>query len=322
MSNGAHLSISFHNFWPGFAPQSSYFVRALEERFSITIEPLGRDIQFFSVFGRNFPEEVLKSSALKVWFTGEAQDPRDLIYDLYFNFSRNELLGSRSIRLPLWGTYIRWWDKGTPLSPDSLTAPRVFKRRDKFCNFIFSNPVSFRNEFFTTLNARQRVDSYGKVLNNMGHRAGDKILTLQDYRFTIAFENFKSLGYVTEKLLEPLAAGSVPIYWGAPECRTDFNPAAFIDASQFSDLEALADHIQRVDGDDQMLAAFCEAPVFANGIPHEMTPASFVERIEEALETPSLRGFGRDSNIQIAQKRNMKGRLRSGLQKARQALRF
>jgi hypothetical protein len=32
MGKISSLSISFHNFWPGFTPQTSYFVRALEER--------------------------------------------------------------------------------------------------------------------------------------------------------------------------------------------------------------------------------------------------------------------------------------------------
>ena len=317
-----NLSISFHNFWPAFAPQTSYFVRALEERFSVTVEPLGKDVQFFSVFGRTFPEEVLKSNALKVWFTGEAQDPRDLIYDLYFNFSHNPLLGARSVRLPLWATYIHWWDHDTPLSPERLIAPRQFIARPKFCNFMFSNPVSLRNELFARLHARQHVDSHGKVLNNVGARAPDKMKALADYRFTIAFENFQSKGYVTEKLLEPLAAGSIPIYWGADECRTDFNPEAFIDASQFESLDALVEHVLHVDKDMDQQRALCEAPLFVSGIPYEMTPSFFSDRIEEALDTPNLRGFGKESNVALAGRRHLRGRLRASLAKLKRAIRF
>ena len=65
------LSVSFHNFWRGFEPETSFFVRALREKFDVRVERIGKDIQFFSGAGRTFPEEVLKSSALKVWFTGE-----------------------------------------------------------------------------------------------------------------------------------------------------------------------------------------------------------------------------------------------------------
>lgn len=316
------LSISFHNFWGGFVPETSYFLRALNQRFDVRVEPFGRDIQFFSVFGRHFPDDVLRSTALKVWFTGEAQDAKDLIYDLTFGFHANPLLGSRSIRLPLWATNIDWWSEDGPLSHQRLVLPRTFQPRPKFCNFIYSNPVSLRNEFFARLNARQRVDSYGKVLNNMGGRAKDKLQTLADYRFTIAFENFLSPGYVTEKLLEPLACGSIPIYWGAPECRLDFNPSAFIDASQFSDMDALIDHVMKVESDEELQRALIEAPVFANGIPYEMTPAFFVERIETALETPAMRGHGRDINPQLSAKRNTKGRIRASFKKIARKIGF
>jgi hypothetical protein len=309
------LSISFHNFWGSFVPERSFFARSLAERFELSIVPIGRDIQFFSVYGRVFPDEVLSSGALKVWFTGEAEDPRDLIYDLYFNFSRQPLLGARSIRLPLWATYIQWWDKDTLLSPDRLTAQRTFQKRTKFCNFIFSNPVSLRNEFFVQLNKRKAVDSFGKVLNNTGGRVANKMQTLLDYRFTIAFENFTSAGYVTEKLLEPLAAGSIPIYWGAPECRSDFNPDAFIDANRFESLDSLVDFVLKTDADDDALRALSEAPIFKNGIPYEMTPAHFADRIVEALDSPSMRGPGADINPQLAARRNLRGRIRSALRK-------
>ncbi len=316
------ISISFHNFWGGFEPEKSYFVRALGERFDVKIDKFGSDIEFYSVFGANFSDEVLRSKALKVWFTGEAQDPKNLIYDLYFNFRANSLLGRRSIRLPLWATNIDWWGNKGPLTIGNLTKPRSFERRAKFCNFIYSNSVSLRNEMFYRLNQEQRVDSYGKVLNNMGFRAGDKLQLLRDYRFTIAFENFSSKGYVTEKLLEPLASGSVPIYWGASEAQVDFNPAAFINASSFESMDALIKRILEIDQDDDALRQMAEAPVFAASIPYEMTPRYFADRIEECLDTASMRGHGEDLNMRLAERRNLKGRIRIGWRKAIRGLRI
>ena len=47
------LSISFHNFESGFVPAKFSLVRGLAERFDVKIETLGRDIQFFSVWGKD-----------------------------------------------------------------------------------------------------------------------------------------------------------------------------------------------------------------------------------------------------------------------------
>lgn len=44
----------------------------------------------------------------------------------------------------------------------------------------------------------------------------DKEEALVDYRFSIVIENAKTENYFTEKLVDSLIVGTVPIYWGAP----------------------------------------------------------------------------------------------------------
>ncbi|MCV4776722.1 glycosyltransferase family 10, partial [Escherichia coli] len=73
-------------------------------------------------------------------------------------------------------------------------------------------------------------------------------------RFNIAFENQISPGYVTEKLINPLLAGSVPIYWGAPEAVGDFNAAAFVNANEFASLDDLVRHVIAIDDDPEAVA--------------------------------------------------------------------
>jgi len=63
-----------------------------------------------------------------------------------------------------------------------------------------------------------------------GYHAADvkwtKIRGLQDYRFTIVIENSLSRGrYFTEKLLDALAVGTVPVYWGTPFAQRVFQTA-------------------------------------------------------------------------------------------------
>ena len=62
----------------------------------------------------------------------------------------------------------------------------------------------------------------------------DKIATLSRYRFGIAYENAKGMpGYVTEKLLDCMMAGTVGVYWG-PDNITDYVPAGcFVDRRAF-----------------------------------------------------------------------------------------
>lgn len=67
-----------------------------------------------------------------------------------------------------------------------------------------------------------------------GAFVGDKLDLLPPYRFALAFENLRgNVGYVSEKLFDPLYTGVVPIYLGDDNI-TDLVPAdCFVDARQF-----------------------------------------------------------------------------------------
>lgn len=115
-------------------------------------------------------------------------------------------------------------------------------RPRKFCNFFYSNCVRHREDFCQALARYQPVDCPGVSLRNHppidqgGHdraKWSRKRDFLAGYRFTIAFENSSAPGYNTEKILDPMLAGSIPIYWGDPTIARTFNPRSFINATDY-----------------------------------------------------------------------------------------
>jgi len=69
--------------------------------------------------------------------------------------------------------------------------------------------------------------------------AASKSATLAQYRFALCFENSRLKGWITEKLFDCFFAGTVPVYWGAPDI-LDWVPAdCFIDMRRFSDFAEL-----------------------------------------------------------------------------------
>lgn len=63
--------------------------------------------------------------------------------------------------------------------------------------------------------------------------AQSKSSTLGNYTFALCFENSIMTGWITEKLFDCFYAGTVPVYWGAPEI-TDYVPEnCFIDMRKF-----------------------------------------------------------------------------------------
>ena len=65
--------------------------------------------------------------------------------------------------------------------------------------------------------------------------APSKADVLSRYAFALCFENCILKGWVTEKIFDCFFAGTVPIYWGAPEIADIIPPECFIDMRLFDD---------------------------------------------------------------------------------------
>jgi hypothetical protein len=88
-------------------------------------------------------------------------------------------------------------------------------------------------------------DLFGKFWEKRGYknwrgRVDDKLRTLKGYKFNICYENMRDVrGYVTEKMFDCLAAGVVPIYWGASNIDQYVPKECFIDRREFEGEAAL-----------------------------------------------------------------------------------
>jgi alpha(1,3/1,4) fucosyltransferase len=117
----------------------------------------------------------------------------------------------------------------------------IVAKKTRFCNFLYSNRVPFREKFFQALSRYKPVDAPGKSMKNMPSidtdRSGNiwqrKQNFLSEYKFTIAFENYSYPGYNTEKLLDPMIVNSLPIYFGNPEIYLHFNPNSFVNSHDY-----------------------------------------------------------------------------------------
>jgi hypothetical protein len=73
-----------------------------------------------------------------------------------------------------------------------------------------------------------------------------KAAVLAGYRFSICIENQLLDGWITEKLLDCLRAGCVPIYLGAPDVARWIPPECFIDLRAFDGYEELREYLHSI----------------------------------------------------------------------------
>lgn len=130
---------------------------------------------------------------------------------------------------------------------------------------------SERIKAIAALSSRQGIDLYGRgwerwwsrqsawwpywrhrveLVANYHGSCASKWETLSRYRYCLCFENMPMRGYLTEKLFDCLYAGTVPVYWGAPDIEAMVPPQAYIDMRQFRSYTEMYEYVTRL-GDAQ-----------------------------------------------------------------------
>ena len=258
------------------------------------------DYLFFSVFGSSHMNHLF-DNCIKI-FTCE-ENIRVPWSECDYALSSDRILYNPYYkRLPIYTRFLRHHLDHTgetlikSFRDDELKS--ALARKSRFCNFVYSNgSAEERILFFEMLSKYKRVDSGGSVLNNLGGvRVGDKLAFLRDYKFTIAFENSRYPGYVSEKIVEPMASLSIPIYWGCRSIGEDFNAFSFVNANEpeGSDKNELVHHFAQVirkiiwldTHDDDYLAMLAE-PWFHDNQPNAYCKANYLtEFMNQVFETP------------------------------------
>ena len=147
---------------------------------------------------------------------------------------------------------------------DISQAKELLKKKEGYCNFIYSNPDGHKNRklIFDKMSEYKRVDSYGAYLNNMGlvGSGGNDLTQLvknsvdlkSRYKFTIAFENATFPGYTSEKAYTSLEAGTIPIYWGNPVVNRDLNSNAIINCNEYDSFDDVIARVREIDENDDL----------------------------------------------------------------------
>jgi len=311
------IKINFYNFWGGLDPKDNFFTNLLRKRYKVTIsddpdyvfysvypsmhsprniDKIGNIIRkispklylssrklftkFYNFLVRNSNKPEFKKKMVKIFYGAEHTKPNmnecDWAFGTHFE---EEINHPRYMRLMnhLMTDY-KLKNIGNPPIKKNINIKKIKKEKTKFCNFIYSQDVPFRIEFFKKLSKYKHIDAPGRSMNNMPPiSSGDpkksrlsknwskeKLKFIRPYKFTIAFENFAGSGWVTEKLTHPMLVNSIPIYFGHNDVNKDFNTKSFINYNDFKNMKELINHIIKVDNDNRLYEKYLKQPWYKN----------------------------------------------------------
>lgn len=203
-------------------------------QFELSSEP---DFIIFGPYGNDIPPKSDKYK--RIGYFCENIFPDMSICEFAFGVPREEEIKNSNYKRIQWHAM----NPSRLIKPELINIDSILNSKTKFCNFLYSHKVFYREAFFKELSKYKMVDAPGKSMNNMtsidslyhGDIWERKRQFLNPYKFTIAFENYSYPGYQTEKLYDSMLTWSLPIYCGDPHISEIFNTQSFINA--FSLLE-------------------------------------------------------------------------------------
>ena len=282
MENTSHgrkqIRVAFSDF-PG-ETNPTLITNLLSSRYDILRVEQDPDYVIYSVTGSGY---LKFDNAIRIFVTGENIHPDFNLCDYAFTYDWLDF-GDRHYRMPNFALYNEWSD----ITNRGRSNLNDISSKTAFCNFIYTNAAGhpYRDQFFKALNNVQSVESFGGHLRNskreiappyLGDWSKSKVDAQRPFKFTIAFENSTTPGYTTEKLIQALAADTIPIYWGDPLVMSLFNPGRIINANELSKEEAI-NVVMNLDRDDQAYLKMVNAPFFSD------------ERMVQSLSAEQLLG--------------------------------
>lgn len=306
------IKINFKYFWEGFDPENNFFTNILRKEYNVVISD-NPSYLFYSVYPEAKKEKELykkgefikkisptlyvflrkaysfliktfrkkslpvpEGNFIRILYASEHVKPDMNKCDWAFSSCfEEEIMNPRHMRLPIdrMGGY-ELDNFGVPPVKKRINIEKIKKEKTKFCNFLYSQDVPARNNFFKELSKYKHIDAPGRCMNNMppiSHKnpresrlsqnwSKEKLKFLKKYKFTIAFENFSKPGWVTEKLTQPMLVNSIPLYFGHKNVNRDFNTKSFINYNDFKNMKDFIDYIIKVDTDDELYEKILKEP--------------------------------------------------------------
>jgi len=272
------IKVWYYNFWQNFDLLKRSFIQVLEEdRYEFVLDEKNPDIVFINSFG----PITYNGPAIKIGYITEDMNRytgifRKIQEKTYFDMiigSINYMKSSKFCKHPL---YINSGNYKDPSKERMESINKLVLEKDtsklKFCSIVASHDMyGNRMPIVNLLSKISFVECPGKMNKNVPS-FDDAGLTKQEYIgqfiFNICPENHMGHeGYTSEKILDSIAAGCIPIYFGRTNDEQDikiFNQNRIIryDPSSEKSMNDCYNTVKELMENPDKLKEFYEQPPF------------------------------------------------------------
>jgi hypothetical protein len=244
------------------------------------IEYIDADIHIYSVMDGFRP----KNNTLNICLNGEKDDCKEntdiaILTTKKFNFNFN-------IYFP--HLYQSLFERRLDYNINLVNTKKYF------CAYLYSYDVPYRVEIFNAVSKYKNVSAIGKSCSNIENTCRGTynseytyndlaVIKYTEYKFVLSLENGIECGYLTEKLINPILANSIPIYAGPNDIFDIINKNRIIYVYDFENFDKLNEYIQKVDTDEDLYNSILSENIFTGKITFDNFKDYLSDKIDESL---------------------------------------
>ena len=281
---------SIKKYWPKFI---DIILKKLDNYLIIDHYDINSDIVLYN----EFDHLILNENILNICINCENRDSDPLADIVILNTKR--FIYNYNIYLPSF--FLSLWERRDNYKK------QINNSRENFCAYMYSYDLEYRVELFNFISKYKSVDALGKscsyikeddryVYNNEITYNDIAVRKYSRYKFVLALENGISDGYITEKLINPIIANSIPIYAGPKDVFDIINPKRIIYVYNYSNYEELLNYIKEVDNNDDLYNSIILEEVFIGDLNWNNFEDYLEENIDKALGFKSKNIYLSDNN--------------------------
>ncbi len=266
------MFIYVNGFWSGFNECTDgvnfeffkfIFEKVFNEEINLTNNFFKADILLETFFGPSM--YFTKKWKYSVFFSGEAswQMPSHINnYTIVLGCPRTK---DNFVSCPLFIAY----EFCKPFNyPTNITAIPTKNICSVISNYL---PDKYRTQYIDILEKKNiQIDKAGRTHNNVppvkGKYYEQPIIDFyKNYKIVLALENTECDDYITEKIINAIRAGSVPLYYGSKFANKYINPKRFIQIDP-QNVDLSIENISRLCSDDNYWLSIVNEPIFVTPI--------------------------------------------------------
>ena len=138
----------------------------------------------------------------------------------------------------------------------------------------------------------------GKSYTNIHGKVRNKIKFLSKYKFSIAMENSRGDGYLSEKIVQSFRAGTIPIYYGDYLVDEFINPKTYILTKGDKDIDKKIEYIKKIDNDNKLyMEIMKEKPIIDNKFIEKIDKKEIIEFLYNIFSQDKNKAYRRDDNF-------------------------